>query len=126
MCHLIWIIRLVLLLDSEDDEPYVVKHPTIASDSHGTPREIVIPLIKDSAFFELLSTALHDLSDHLSTLHGDFAKTLEALSVKISDSARPISSHKNSFQPHSSLSHPGTISFPSRSNKVRFFIASAK
>lgn len=117
---------LILLVNSMDDEPCLVKHPTIASHSYETPREVVIPLIKDSAFFELLSTALHDLSDHLSTLYGDFAETLEALSVKISNSARPISSHRSSFRPHSSLSHPGTISFPSRSNKVRFFIVIAK
>ncbi|GAW03864.1 ring-14 protein [Lentinula edodes] len=100
-----------------DDEPLPVKHPTIGSQIQGTSREVVIPLVKDSAFFELLSTALHNLSDRMSTLYTDFADTLETVSRKVGDSARPISSRNNSFHPHSVLSNPGTISFPSRTNK---------
>ncbi|KAJ3848009.1 hypothetical protein EV368DRAFT_50122 [Lentinula lateritia] len=102
---------------SAEEQPLPVKHPTIASQSQGTAREVVIPLVKDSAFFELLSTALHNLSDRMSTLYTDFADTLETVSRKVGDSARPISSRNNSFHPHSVLSNPGTISFPSRTNK---------
>ncbi|KAJ4473412.1 SPX domain-containing protein [Lentinula edodes] len=103
--------------DAAEEQPLSVKHPTIASQSQGTSREVVIPLVKDSAFFELLSTALHNLSDRMSTLYTDFADTLETVSRKVGDSARPISSRNNSFHPHSVLSNPGTISFPSRTNK---------
>ncbi|KAE9385623.1 hypothetical protein BT96DRAFT_1006875 [Gymnopus androsaceus JB14] len=107
----------IIEVTENDEESHPVKHPIIDSDSHGAPRELVIPLVKDSAFFELLSTALHDLSGRLSVLYTDFTDTLQALSVKIADSARPVSANASNFHPHSILSHPGTISFPSRSNK---------
>ncbi|KAJ4475019.1 hypothetical protein J3R30DRAFT_3777193, partial [Lentinula aciculospora] len=123
---LLWALqRNSTIQDWEEDSPRItekdslpVEHPTIGSDSQGTPREVVIPLVKDSAFFELLSTAIHNLSDRMSTLYTDFADTLETVSRQVSDSARPISSRSNSFHPHSVLSNPGTINFPSRNNKA--------
>ncbi|KIK50052.1 hypothetical protein GYMLUDRAFT_253313 [Collybiopsis luxurians FD-317 M1] len=99
---------------TETEEPQSTKHPIVFSDS----REIIIPLVKDSAFFELLSTALHSLSDRLSSLYGDFAESLETLSQKIGDSARPVSeSQRRNFHAYSALSNAGTISSPSKNNK---------
>lgn len=74
--------------------------------------------MKDSAFFELLSTAIDSLSTRLSSLSADFTETLETVSRKISDSARPLSARKNKFKPHSALSHPGTISLSSKKNNT--------
>ncbi|KIK52382.1 hypothetical protein GYMLUDRAFT_49974 [Collybiopsis luxurians FD-317 M1] len=100
---------------ADTEEPQsTTKHPIVFSDS----REIIIPLVKDSAFFELLSTALHSLSDRLSSLYGDFAESLETLSQKIGDSARPVSeSRRRNFHAYSALSNAGTISSPSKSAK---------
>lgn len=75
-------------------------------------QEVVIPLLSDTAFFQLLSAALQSLSAHLLTLHSDFTNTLKDLSRNISLSARPISS-TSSFHPHSSLSNPASISVSS-------------
>ncbi|KIK54110.1 hypothetical protein GYMLUDRAFT_920629 [Collybiopsis luxurians FD-317 M1] len=58
------------------DERQVTMRPIISSDS----REIIIPLVKDSAFFGLLSMALHSLSDRLSSPYSDFAASFETLS----------------------------------------------
>ncbi|KAJ3994245.1 SPX domain-containing protein [Lentinula boryana] len=103
--------------NTTEEQLLSVKHPILALDNQGTPQEVVIPLVKDSAFFELLSTALHNLSDRMSALYTDFTDTLETVSRNISDSARPISSRKNTFHPHSVLSNPGTVSITSKTNK---------
>ncbi|KAF9072036.1 SPX domain-containing protein [Rhodocollybia butyracea] len=103
-------------VSTDNDEINTHSGAVVSSDTQGTPREVIIPLVKDSAFFELLSTAIDGLSDRLSSLSADFAETLETVSRKISDSARPVSARKNQFKPHSALSHPGTISISSKSN----------
>ncbi|THU89964.1 hypothetical protein K435DRAFT_781386 [Dendrothele bispora CBS 962.96] len=82
----------------------------------GPYEELVIPLVKDSAFFQLLSTALQGLSDHFLTLHTGFTDTLQSLAKTIGNSARPVSS-TTTFHPHSVLSHPGEITAPIRTNK---------
>ncbi|KAJ7597838.1 SPX domain-containing protein [Mycena floridula] len=79
--------------------------------------QIIIPLVADSAFFQLLSTALQSLSDHLQVVKNEFTNTLVSLSAKIGDSARPVSQASTSFKPLSSMTHPGTISIPSMTNK---------
>ncbi|KDQ52928.1 hypothetical protein JAAARDRAFT_39876 [Jaapia argillacea MUCL 33604] len=72
-------------------------------------REVVIPLVSDSAFFRLLITTLQSLSTHLERIHSDFLHTLDDLSRTISHSARPTSSTGN-FHAYSTLSSdPGTI-----------------
>ncbi|KAK7471160.1 hypothetical protein VKT23_002571 [Stygiomarasmius scandens] len=81
-------------------------------------RELVIPLVKDSAFFQLLSTALQGLSDHFLLLHTEFTDTLHALAKSIGNTARPVSESSSAkFHPHSVLSHPGEITAPIRANK---------
>ncbi|KAL0575704.1 hypothetical protein V5O48_006264 [Marasmius crinis-equi] len=80
------------------------------------PQEIIIPLASDTAFFQLLSTALVQISDHLLVLHGNFVTTLQTLARDIGSTARPVSSG-DSYRPHSMLTHPGTIRKPSASNK---------
>jgi hypothetical protein len=110
--------QIMEVTDSEGSNGERSQHPIVASDNQGTPKEVVIPLVKDSAFFELLSTALHKFSDRFSILYADYVETLERLSIEIGDCARPVSSHKHNFHPHSVLSNPGTISLPSRRNQV--------
>jgi hypothetical protein len=73
------------------------------------PQEALIPLISDTAFYQLLLDALQSLSSHLSTVHSNFLNTLEGLSRNIASSARPVSS-TSSFRPHSVLSsNPASI-----------------
>lgn len=75
----------------------------------GISQEVVIPLVADSAFFQLLSTALKAMSDHLTTVQLEFSQTLHDLSRTISDSARPASATNSGFHPYSILTHPGAI-----------------
>lgn len=69
----------------------------------GTPHEVVIPLVSDTAFFQMLATALQALSAHLLTVHLDFVDTLHDLSRTIGDSARPASSTSGGFHPSSGV-----------------------
>jgi len=75
-------------------------------------QELVIPLLSNTAFFQLLSTALQSLSAHLLTVRSGFINTLQTLSRDISLSARPVSS-TSSFHPHSSSSDPASIAISS-------------
>ena len=81
-------------------------------------KELIIPLLADTAFFRLLSTALQSLSDHLVIVHSEFMATLQNLSLDISQSARPVSS-TSPFHPRSPTSNPASI-------KPSFFAARAK
>ncbi|KAF9009176.1 hypothetical protein BDZ89DRAFT_1143956 [Hymenopellis radicata] len=91
-----------------------VSTPANTSSSH----ELVIPLASDSAFFQMLSTALESTSQHLTSVQSEFSVTLAQLSRDISDSARPVSSTTPSFHPHSRLTHPGTIRAPAHAHKT--------
>jgi hypothetical protein len=76
-------------------------------------KEFIIPLLSDTAFFQLLSTALQSLSTHLLNVHSEFIATLDALSRDISLSARPVSS-SSTVHPHSSSSsHDASVRFSS-------------
>lgn len=81
------------------------------------PQEVIIPLISDSAFFQLLSSALRSMSDHLTTVHTHFVGTLKVLSKEIGNTARPVSSASASHD-HSVLTHLGAISSSSAVHKV--------
>jgi len=73
-------------------------------------REVVVPLIHDSEFYNLLLTALHSLAAHLDNVRDDFIKSLRTLSGNISRTARPLSaSHSSTFQPRSSDANPAAI-----------------
>jgi hypothetical protein len=54
--------------------------------------DLIIPLQSDTAFFQLLNTALASLAEHLNTVHGGFTSTLQSLAYAISATARPTSS----------------------------------
>lgn len=54
--------------------------------------DLIIPLQSDTAFFQLLNTALASLAEHLNTVHGGFTSTLQSLAYAISTTARPTSS----------------------------------
>ncbi|KAJ7139076.1 SPX domain-containing protein [Mycena epipterygia] len=65
--------------------------------------EIIIPLVSDSAFFQLLATTLRVLAEHLLAIHVQFVQTLTELTKAVSESARPVSSTSAGFKAHSPL-----------------------
>ncbi|KAF8175404.1 SPX domain-containing protein [Mycena galopus ATCC 62051] len=67
----------------------------------------IIPLVSDSAFFELLVAALRRLSEQLGTVHAQFVKTLAELTRTVSDAARPVSSTSRAFKAQSALNSDG-------------------
>lgn len=81
------------------------------NDPTSKSREVVIPLISDGQFFELLSTALEQMSAHLKNVQSEFLMGLTTLSQTIADSARPASSVLGpSFHPLSPLKdHAGAV-----------------
>lgn len=92
---------------------------TVDYDNNGSKVEIVIPLVSDSAFFQLLAATLQALSEHLLVVHAQFAATLEELTRAVSDSARPVSSTSSRFKPHSPLqADPGGVRVDASSRKV--------
>ncbi|KAG0695086.1 SPX domain-containing protein [Suillus ampliporus] len=62
------------------------------SNSSTNTHDLIIPLRSDTAFFQLLVTALASLAAHLNTVHGSFTSTLHSLAHTISATARPASS----------------------------------
>ncbi|KAF8955392.1 SPX domain-containing protein [Flammula alnicola] len=66
-------------------------------------QEIVIPLVHDTEFYNMLSMMLEAISEHLTTIHSDFVKSLESLSRTIADSAHPASVAAR-FHPFSGIS----------------------
>lgn len=95
-------------------------HGSSSSGHDHSPNEVVIPLVSDMAFFQMLSDAIEGLSAHLATVHSDFVDTLEGLSRTISNSARPTSS-TTTFHPYSLVtSDAGAIRYPAHAAKVRF------
>lgn len=75
-------------------------------------KEIVIPLLSDTAFFMQLSTALQSLSSHLADIPPRFVHSLKSLSREISLTARPASS-SSEFQPYSATSNASLINVSS-------------
>ena len=75
--------------------------------------EYIIPLASDTAFFDLLTSAVNSLSTQLTTVHSEFMADLEGLSKSISNSALPISRAEASYRPFSVYDDPGTIDIPS-------------
>ena len=74
-------------------------------------KEIVIPIVSDTAFFTLLQSALQSLVTHLTIIRTEFIDNIESLARAISNTARPQSS-TNRFHPHSSSTDPSTITTP--------------
>jgi len=80
--------------------------------------EIVVPLVSDSAFFQLLVATLEGLSEHLLAIHAQFVETLTELTRAVSDSARPVSSTSQGFKGHSPLkADPGGVRVGASSTK---------
>ncbi|KAF9443837.1 hypothetical protein P691DRAFT_678684 [Macrolepiota fuliginosa MF-IS2] len=76
--------------------------------------EIIVPLVSDGQFFELLCTTLGHMSIHMQSVQNDLLETVAVLSRTISRSARPASSCHSvlggKFHPHSPLNeHPGDV-----------------
>ncbi|KAF9007547.1 hypothetical protein BDQ17DRAFT_221387 [Cyathus striatus] len=98
----------VIEVSSSDDSP-----PPPLRHIRGTPHEIVIPLVSDTQFFELLSTALEAVSARMTTVQSNFYDSLKTLSRTIADTARPASYTSTAVKPHSGLtSHGGSIRVP--------------
>ena len=58
----------------------------------GDPREIIISLNSDSAFYQVLISALRSLAEHRTKLQEEFAKMVQQLSLDISNVSQPSSS----------------------------------
>ncbi|TFK37062.1 SPX domain-containing protein [Crucibulum laeve] len=85
----------------------------MAPSSLGNKQEVVIPLVSDTEFFQLLSTALEAVSAHMTIVHTHFSDTLRELSRTIGDSARPASATSRGVKPHSGVSsNAGIIRLP--------------
>ncbi|KAH9931760.1 SPX domain-containing protein [Amylocystis lapponica] len=116
--------RLRLLLDSSDtdtglepstghgvaSDSQTVARQTVARRStvQRDVRELVIPLVSDTAFFELLVHALQCLTTRLAIVRSDFETKLHALARNISLSARPMSATA-SFSPSKHSSNPAAV-----------------
>jgi hypothetical protein len=68
-------------------------------------QEVIVPLPHDTAFFDLLSSALAALSNHLQKVQANFTQTLEDLSRTISQSTYP--SPRRSHPSSSSIMRSG-------------------
>ncbi|KXN82923.1 hypothetical protein AN958_02006 [Leucoagaricus sp. SymC.cos] len=77
---------------SPDDESENASPTPLDEDTQSNLHEVVIPLVSDSQFFELLYATLEHMSTHLKSVESDFMETLTTLSRTIGDSARPASS----------------------------------
>ena len=72
-------------------------------------QELVIPLVHEVEFYNMLTTALESVTLHLTAVQSDFLSSLRDLSNIISDSAHPASS-ASKFRPHSALTaHAGSV-----------------
>jgi hypothetical protein len=68
----------------------------------GMIQEVVVPLVQETKFYDLLTKALESVSSHLTAIQSDFLSSLENLSVAICDSVRPASAAPK-FHPYSPL-----------------------
>lgn len=57
-------------------------------------QELVIPLLSDSAFYQLLYDAIQSLETYMNSIHADFTTTLHRLSSDIAQTARPSPSEQ--------------------------------
>ncbi|KAJ7275691.1 hypothetical protein C8J57DRAFT_1177357 [Mycena rebaudengoi] len=114
--------------DREDNAPHVDllwalqrrAQPTLPAQANAT--EIVIPLASDSAFFQLLSTMLQSLAEQLLSMRSQFSRTLEELTMAVSDSARPVSSTSAGFKAVSAItSDPGGVRAGASNRKSDLF-----
>ena len=90
--------------------------PTSLDSTHissSSAREYIIPLASDTAFFDLLTSAMNSLSTQLAAVRSEFMADLEDLSKSISNSALPVSQTDPSYRPFSVIDDPGTVSIPS-------------
>jgi hypothetical protein len=74
-----------------------------------TIQEVVVPLVQEMEFYNILTTTLESVSSHLTTVQSDFLSSLRNLSDIISHSAHPTSA-ASKFHPHSALTaNPGLV-----------------
>ena len=73
-------------------------------------RELIIPLVSDTAFFELLYSALETLASHLLVVRANFVEDLRTLAASLSHTAIPQHSSSSHFHPSSRLSEISPVS----------------
>lgn len=103
------------LLNLSDSSAKYVRYitPSSSGDSDSSSHDFFIPLQSDTAFFQLLTTALASLSAHLNAVHGGFTSTLQSLAHTISATARPISSSTPHFSTYSMVVNNASTLRPS-------------
>jgi len=112
---------------AEHGEQLQEDHTTAAIEEISSPEQLrlaldanetVIPLVSDTAFYQLLTQTLQYLSMRLMAVRVDFESSLRTLSRTIANSARPMSS-SSSFRPYSAhSSDAATISVQTPSNAL--------
>ncbi|KAI0045929.1 hypothetical protein FA95DRAFT_1520893 [Auriscalpium vulgare] len=93
-----------------DDELTFDRTHSIDDTQEGS-HQVIVPLVNDTAFYALLSSAISTIAAHLQKVHTEFLSTLTSLSQSISHAARPLSA-TSSFKPHSISSDAGSIRTP--------------
>jgi hypothetical protein len=105
------------LFNSCDGEPTSIPYSAAVSAGE-TVREIVIPLVHDAEFFELLVANIETLTSQMEKIHSEFLKSLLDLARMIADTCQPASVAAN-YHPYSSVStHPATVEVHVKNMKV--------
>lgn len=87
-----------------------------------TIQEVVVPLVQEMEFYNILTTTLELVSSHLTTVQSDFLSSLRNLSDIISHSVHPTSA-ASKFHPHSALTaNPGLVRVKISTLKVIIFL----
>ncbi|KAF9527206.1 SPX domain-containing protein [Crepidotus variabilis] len=87
------------------ENPSVHSRPSplsLSPESSTITRELIIPLVHDTEFFNILSTTLEGVSTHMETLHSEFEGSIKDLAKTIGDTSHPASVVAH-FQPYSRL-----------------------
>ena len=83
-------------------------------------QELVIPLVQEMEFYNMLTTTLESASLHLTAVQSDFMFSLRNLSDIISDSVHPAST-ASTFRPYSPLTaNAGSVRVKTSKLKVIF------
>jgi hypothetical protein len=84
-------------------------------------KEVVIPLVHDAEFFNLLEGNIQVLAFRMEKIHSEFLKSLQDLARMITDTCQPASVAGN-YHPYSSVStHPGSVEVKVRRLKVHLY-----
>ncbi|TFL00702.1 SPX domain-containing protein [Pterulicium gracile] len=77
-----------------EEADHTSSNPTDVEEIEFEDQELVIPLLSDSAFYQLLYDAIQSLETYMNSIHADFTTTLHRLSSDIAQTARPSPSEQ--------------------------------